>query len=328
MKHSIAFVIAYLSIHSISCQEMKSKEFSIHVNIYDLQGNAVHNGKVSGGEEKMRSLEPIPQSELVPVSAYSNEKGYANLKLNRFTQWPSGFLVEKEGYYATKQNLDWSGVRDSAIGKEIHLKALIKKIINPIAMRVSSFISRDVCIPKCHVSYSYDLELHDFLPPVGNGKIPDISVFLQESSHTEHDGTMEVTIKAQDEGGGFCFFAVDDRESGSVLWSDYEAPVNGYVSEFKLRFDAQHPEISMNQDAKQNFYFRVRPKMDPITQQKVWNYGKMYGPISLWAMKKDWSRDAAMIKLDSMYFNPNAGDRNVEFDPQKNLNKDMILCRP
>jgi cell division protein FtsL len=328
MKNIVKLCIVCILIKSTSCQEIKSREYSINVKISDLESNTISNAKITGSDEIMRSFEPVPKSEFVSVFTHSDNKGCACLKLKRFTVIPSGLLIEKNGYYTTKKTLDWSTGRLTANGNEIDSNVIMKRIKNPIPMKVTSFLSKEISIPECDVQYLYDLELNDFLPPYGKGEVGDIFIVLKKYNINNDVETLEVTIKAKDHGCGFSNFFVDDRESGSQLWSNYEAPVNGYSAEFKLRIDSRNPENFMNQDPTKNLYFRVRPKISPITKETLWNYGKIYGPISFWAMKKNWSHGAAIIKLDSIYFNPNAGDRNVEFDPSKNLIKNMKLCRP
>lgn len=327
MKYKITLLIAFALMSSIYCQEIKSKDYSVNVAISDNENHPVCEAKVTGSNEKIISLEPVPRRELIPVSIYSDVNGFAFLKLSRLTQVPSGYLVEKEGYYKTLISLDWSGSSAQNHHREIQSNAIIKKMRNPIAMNVANFISKDICIPKCEVEYLYDLELNEFLPPLGAGVTADIVMTIKDCSNKD-DVVMVASIKAKEPGCGFFHFGVDSRESGSIFWSDYEAPPVGYFPEFTLRFDSKHPEKNMNQDQNNNFYFRVRPKINPITRETTWHYGKIYGPISFWAMKQDWSSDAAIIKLDSVYFNPSAGDRNVEFDPGKNLLKNMGLCRP
>jgi hypothetical protein len=45
-------------------------------------------------------------------------------------------------------------------------------------------------------------------------------------------------------------------------------------------------------------------------------------------MKKEWIDGDCALKLTSIYFNPVVGDRNIEFDPKRNLNVSAGQIRP
>jgi len=113
---------------------------------------------------------------------------------------------------------------------------------------------------------------------------------------------VKITFPGKEDG-----LIVFDRDpwKGSELRSDYEAPAQGYQPAVTLVQTVI--ENKMTDDAKRdrNYYLRVRTKLDENGNIISANYGKIYG-------------DFMTIIY---YFNPTPNDRNVEFDPSRNLLK-------
>jgi len=65
--------------------------------------------------------------------------------------------------------------------------------------------------------------------------------------------------------------------------------------------------MESNWDEYRNYYFRVRTKVDDRGNIVSAHYGKIYG-------------DFMQFKY---YLNPTINDRNVEFDPEQNLMKNL-----
>jgi hypothetical protein len=73
-----------------------------------------------------------------------------------------------------------------------------------------------------------------------------------------------------------------------------------------------------NSTAATNFFFRVRAEYDANKQVKNALYGKLLGPIKVNVQA------TPTAKLEFTYYlNPIALDRNMEFDPKKNLFKNL-----
>jgi hypothetical protein len=57
------------------------------------------------------------------------------------------------------------------------------------------------------------------------------------------------------------------------------------------------------------------------------HYGKIYGPFTFWGVPVD-QGCVATFGMSTCYFNPAANDRNVEFDPKRNLNPEGNVQKP
>jgi len=71
-------------------------------------------------------------------------------------------------------------------------------------------------------------------------------------------------------------------------------------------------------DFRRNFYFRTRTVTDAAGNIISAHYGKIYGDFQFNAARKDWGY-LSTLALVTTYFNPTSNDRNVEFDPKRNL---------
>jgi hypothetical protein len=91
-----------------------------------------------------------------------------------------------------------------------------------------------------------------------------------------------------------------------------QAPEHGYAPELvktKARPAAGKPiEATTRED--QNYFIRVRTIFDEKKQVKSAHYGKIDGDFQFWTNQK---------MRFTYYLNPEANDRNMEFDVRRNL---------
>ena len=101
------------------------------------------------------------------------------------------------------------------------------------------------------------------------------------------------------------------QNAGSALRLPRYAPETGYlptlVQELSLNGNKR---INGADGEDQNYFYRVRTVLDENGNVKSAVYGKIAGPIQYWGNK-----DVHMI----YYLNPTPNDRNMEFNPKKNL---------
>jgi hypothetical protein len=96
----------------------------------------------------------------------------------------------------------------------------------------------------------------------------------------------------------------EDGQYGSLYISAYEAPVEGYTSAISLYRNVRGTKAESNDDKHFLYYFRIRTQTNEMGQVTNALYGKIYGQIN---------------GSFSYFLNPTPNDRNVEFDPKKNL---------
>ncbi len=185
------------------------------------------------------------------------------------------------------------------------LEVILKKIKNPTAMYV--YHTDWIDLPKQDDYIGYDLIKHDWIVPHGKGVTADFLIKISSLIKARHDYNVEFEMKFMSELDGIQVFG-SNTAMGSTLKSDHKAPAVGYQNSF-INNRARKPGELLVSPFKegQNYYFRSRCKDDIESCL----YGKIYGNIEFGVDKINFT----------YYLNPTAGDRNVEFDPEKNLFK-------
>ena len=184
--------------------------------------------------------------------------------------------------------------------------------------------------------YGFDLMLSEPLPPLGNGKQADFLFMLQGKYDEKSVYEMSLRIRFPNPHDGIVEFMTLERDGmrepnmyGSELLSDYQAPEGGYISEVLRTTKKSIGEKTAfrDDDFRRNYYFRVRSEVDESGRITKANYGKIYGDFHFFAANKDWGY-LATLALVTTYYNPNNNDRNVEFDPKRNLLPSGNVQRP
>jgi hypothetical protein len=103
-------------------------------------------------------------------------------------------------------------------------------------------------------------------------------------------------------------FTTTPMDKASALCSSQEVPADSYQPEWVQTDNRKtgHP-IATNRDINRNYYFRVRTVLYEQGNVKSALYGKIYGDFMHF----------------SYYLNPTPNSRNVEFDPKRNLMKNL-----
>lgn len=190
---------------------------------------------------------------------------------------------------------------------------ILKKKNNPIAMYAKNFTDTSrKTMPGHGVNYGYDFEKGDWTSPHGKGVTTDIyfNVKYKEEENGDFDSSIEVSFPNPQD--GLIYFEQNQHE-GSELTSDHSAPENGYQPSKILRRYMKDGKITseINRETG-NYYLRVRTKLDSEGKIVSANYAKIYGDFMYF----------------TYYFNPTPNDRNIEFDPKKNLFPDEDVTRP
>jgi len=201
-----------------------------------------------------------------------------------------GIIVSKSGYYTTH------------IGYQFYFDAkrqnptfapILKKNGKSIAMYAKRIDS--LRVPEFNKAIGYDLTVGDWISPYGKGVDTDL---LITERHTDPHSGYILSVSFPNLGDGIQEFddplLLQNAPNGeSDLRSDQNAPIDGYQPEF----------VQTTYNQNQNFYFRVRTKLDENGNVVSARYGKIYGNLAQF----------------TYYFNPTSNDRNIEFDPKQNL---------
>jgi hypothetical protein len=224
--------------------------------------------------------------------------------------------VTKDGYYRSGFDappldrfkdghwLPWDGTYTT----------VLRKIEKPISMYVKNAYSE---IPSTTQSCGYDLEAGDWIAPWGKGTVADFVVTLKRQYQDIRNYDDTVVISFSNPGDGIQETTLPKEFANSMFKWQREAPETDYQPTLFLHLSSSSA-TGMHGDLGDNFYnkkyfFRVRTEKqgDQIVSAL---YGKINAGISL-------APNAPQTCGISIfyYLNPTPNDRNLEWDPTKNL---------
>lgn len=236
------------------------------------------------------------------------------------------YLATKPGYYAsfgpaldtaTKSAGRWQPWNPT-------VRVELKRILNPIplmAKKVVSGYDRGVALPAFGAPVGYDVQLGDWTRPHGDGTHKDIIFQIDGRTDALADPySASLRISFSNSEDGILLHEVDTKQGGSQMRLPYKAPLSGYTPELvKRKTRTEGPATGVRRGVDQvtddtkpteNYFLRVRTKVNDRGEVVSAHYGKVHGPFH-------W--DAAGNIKFQYYFNPKLNDRNLEFDPTRNL---------
>lgn len=221
---------------------------------------------------------------------------------------------------------------DPPLKKEISLEGSVtlREIRKPIPLYAQKL---RIDFPARDVWLGYDLASGDWIAPYGKGKSGDImfrSAPKAEIAGMALEETPGIAILevAFGEGGGLV--RIND-ENGFLIVSrmtmPHEAPIAGYEEIPTLKIEQQGYEYQ-EPTRTRAYFFRTRVVREGERIIRA-NFGKIpmnikYHPVQkpeAWFGDKKANRPSFGGVEFTYYFNPTPNDRNLEFDPKKNLFK-------
>jgi hypothetical protein len=194
---------------------------------------------------------------------------------------------------------------------------VVKRVINPIPMyaRKVGEMPNVLRIPEAGKPIGFDLIASDWVAPNGKGKTPDL-IFKLERRYTSVEEPFEakLTVTFSNEGDGIQSVLAAPFV-GSDLKLPRHAPEHGYAPELVKRTGrpAANKPIETATREDQNYFFRLRTILDEKKQVKSALYGKLDGDIRF-----DVINGNPAYLFFTYYLNPEANDRNMEFDVKRN----------
>lgn len=319
---------ALVLLTQLSCsQEIAEKEYQLRAEIVDDQGKPVPSAIVQAARRELIKDSPLPMTRNVRLEAPSDETGIARLKFNSIPT-PGGVAIHKQNFYSSFYPVEWKSTgSNEGNSQEGGIKAVLKPVKNPIPMHAHELGNTRVLVPEIGVEYGYDLQMCQFTAPHGKGRVADMIFKVMGTNDGQGNGKIQLTIKGSGSQDGFVEFLTVDREYGPVFRSDYKAPETGYQNCISYDFDSGDMKAAMNQPNNGNYYFRCRVDQDTNGNIKSCHFGKIYGPFTLWGVPKS-RGGVASFGFGATYFNPTPNDRNIEFDPKRNLNPEGNVRQP
>lgn len=220
-----------------------------------------------------------------------------------------GFVVEKAGYYPTRQNYKVPFTYDPVRWNPVQTMEL-RRIGNPIPMYAKR---QEMKFPKLDEPVGFDFMAGDWVTPYGKGFHTDILFKAHREIKNDREFTADLTVTFPKIGDGIVV-APTESVTGSEFQTSRTATTNGYQPKLTLDFsDSKRP------DSVFGYFIRVRTVLDNDGNVKSALYGKIHGDFRFYA--------GTIAPTSGMgfdyYLNPTPNGRNVEFNPQKNLVKDL-----
>jgi hypothetical protein len=301
---------------------------TLSVRLIDDQGNPV------AGADALIWFRP-------PVTREGDEQKHtsdANGQINASGDTYIGMSViaRKKGYYTITDH-------DLPPWDKVERTYVMRRVLNPIPLHVLdlSFGSGlGLKFSKREAALGYDLKVGDWVAPHGKGEVADIQFKFKNEfkgwlAEEENRARALEISKASAKQSGKTFSEEEFKFSAGkwdgVLEMSFPNPQEGILEEVEnyhtysdLRLPHQAPEFGYQSsrryeastykgrpDAKPlGFFLRTRVKLDEKGRIVSANYAKIYGDFFL---------DARGTLNFHYYFNPTPNDRNLEFDPTRNL---------
>ncbi|MBA4136600.1 MAG: hypothetical protein C0518_04710 [Opitutus sp.] len=194
----------------------------------------------------------------------------------------------------------------------------LRRIGKPVPLLAKTL--RKLEIPALGQSCGYDLEAGDWVAPWGKGKTSDFVFKATRDYRDWFNFAVEVELEfTQPKDGLLSMTWAEHGKHSSFRW-ERSAPETGYARPHLIRFinrdprSGEHPTLTFDSSAKdKGYFFRVRT-VEKNGQIIAANYGKIVGDIGIEA------RDTkTCIIYFTYYLNPTSLDRNMEWDPTRNL---------
>jgi hypothetical protein len=233
--------------------------------------------------------------------------------------------VLKDGYYgAGGYRMEFT---NSLLGRWQPWNPTIEVVLQKKGVQVPMYARRvdEIKIPVEGKPVGFDLEIGDWVAPYGKGGTADLLFQLERMPEPEvpvreiQPFDVTLTVSFSNDGDGIqSVFVPPQVHSGLRL--PRQAPTEGYESvlvkhQYKER--GQRAHIEFRED--QNYFFRVRTKRDAQGNIVSALYGKIYGDFN-----QDDGGFVGRGKLAFTYYlNPEPNSLNMEFDPSRNLSKNL-----
>lgn len=327
MNKTVIIISALLGCLQVSCAStpMGAPLIILEATVADELGNPIENVGLTAGFPGFQGKGIVENAETDP-NGFGKVKGHAHFGVN--------LLINKDGYYESKfwkidtSKLFSSGESSPRTGS---FDVTLRQVINPRALIAKR---KDFEIPVKGEWVGYDLEQGDWLKPYGEGEIVDILMRYQNEFlgyRTDEEGLEKVKKR---------------RAANNQPWTEEMAQysygnwsgriemkfpsegegivkvVDGYLEQSEMKMPHMALEEGYETDAA---WTGDMPKGNPVFYQgyflrlRVVKRGNEIIKANYAKINEEPVFDPRGTISFSYYFNPDVNDRNLEFDPSKNL---------
>lgn len=214
--------------------------------------------------------------------------------------------VTKKGSYKSKKRVN---VRP---GRSREIDILLRDIRKPIAMYARKI---KLQIPERSREYGFDFLKGDLVAPGHNGSHADMRIQFDRNLIDENYSSQMMNIRFENPTDGITEMLLNEEWASSEFKSAYIAPAEGYVNKITIENDRSssgYRKKNMNTP----FYIRIRSSADKDGEINDAYYCKVWPGFKLLGVRLK----RPLLEM-TYYCNPTNNDRNIEFDPGKNLFK-------
>jgi hypothetical protein len=202
------------------------------------------------------------------------------------------------------------------------LQIVAPRIQNPIALYARRLGFGPNVELLTYGPIGFDLIVSDWVEPHGKGKNPDFVLShlpgkRAEDVNSPFDSVFTLTFTNRGDG----ILSKTANPLKRLLELPRSAPEDGYEPKLErsISWAGNNTPIHLGTRDDQNYFFRVRTVLDQQGNVVSALYGKIYGDINFFAPPSS----HGMVRF-TYYLNPTPLDRNLEFDPKRNLLSDRL----
>lgn len=249
------------------------------------------------------------------LSGTTDSNGVFVLECKRAMSGEAGFSAchEMAGYYETHSGYVFTKIENGRWEPwDPVVTTVVRRVMNPIPMYAKRV---ETTIPALGEPLGFDLVQGDWVAPYGKGRVTDFAFQIKKRyvAFTDFDASFNLYVTN----------ALDGFQQTSLKLFGFSrfrllrnSPPDGY--DMRALHLADSSTNYFKPDKDQSFYFRVRTVTNETGQITSALFGKVRGYIGF---------DVTRVKTGQMHFtyylNPTPNDRNLEFDPTRNLFKDL-----
>lgn len=314
---AILFSVACISMVSMA-MSAEERQAVFELKVVDEDGQPVANADVllilqasTHRLDRTMNLKTGPDGSL-KATGWSNDPDTLDGAFSK---------VSKAGYYASSQKHAGSvNPADFKDGWAWNVQTTLRKKEKPIPMYAKIV---ELELPEQRQEIGFDFEKGDWVKPYGQGLVTDCTFIGTKFFEDRDNNTTKVVMAFPGEGSGLLLDPAAKEES--LQCSDFKttriAPDEGYEAtrEFVAKESTEDGYEGTTHEA--NYVFRSRTVLDDTGKIKSCHYGKLTRAVDV--QRGAGREDVNPHVRFTYYFNPTPNDRNLEFDPEQNLFKDL-----
>lgn len=275
------------------------------VKVMDEQG-----APMPGASVTLTFMDPATRNG-VPVEGSTNAEGVYSGEGQ--TDGAMGGMVNKEGYY--RGGFSFKGFTGLENGRWQPWDATYTTNLRPILNPVPFYAKMGwVEIPLIDKPCGYDLEKGDWVVPYGKGLVSDLVFVLQRRYVSRQDFDVKVSVSFSNKLDGIQEAQMPEIGRYSAFKWPRFAPESGYSSTLNNNFGCDL-KIGFTQSASEEQMYLIRVR---TVEQNGHVVSALYGKIRGGLLLAPSNSKTCKVELN-YYLNPTPLDRNMEFDPAKNL---------